>query len=469
MEFNKFRAGILLRVSGLFLTLFLSLYSYFVAGYAISGIFLFVLTIALVFELIHFLEKTNRDLARFLNSIQFSDFSQSFIEKKYGSSFRELNEAFSDIIEKFQKTRSETEEHAQYLQTVFKHVNAGLISFYGDGEITLINKAAKNLLKLGDIRNINQLLYISPEFVSALKNIHSGQKILVKINSSDVHLELAVSAAEIKMRGHLYKLISLQDISSELERERLQNEVDIARSVHMRLLPEVYPKIPGYQLTAQCLPALEVGGDYYDFFRLNENKTGIVIADVSGKGLPAAIYMTLTKGIFQSYAGKSFSPRELLIHINEIVYRTIERGSFITMFYAILDHSDNTITYARAGHEPVIFCGGNGKPQLLKPGGMALGLENGEIFSKATIEQKLKLNQGDTLFFYTDGFIDSKNKLNNDFGIENLISVINANKNLKQDEIISRIKSEISSFRQEMPQYDDMTFIALTKINNEKI
>ncbi len=246
------------------------------------------------------------------------------------------------------------------------------------------------------------------------------------------------------------------------ERERMAKELEIARQVQMRLLPKESPRIPGCDIAGICIPAKEVGGDYYDFVQMSERKFGIVIGDVSGKGVPAAIYMTLTKGIFQSHAEEHISPREVLVKVNSLMYRTIERGSFVSMFYAVLDMNDLTLRYSRAGHNPAIYLQrSNGHFSLLEPEGIALGLEEGEVFGKVIHEQEMKLNQGDLLIFYTDGFTEAMNKKLEEYGEERLLKVVQANEEKPAREIIEAVCADVKSFVKDYPQHDDMTMVVV--------
>lgn len=246
------------------------------------------------------------------------------------------------------------------------------------------------------------------------------------------------------------------------ERERMAKELEIARQVQMRLLPKESPHIPGCDIAGICIPAKEVGGDYYDFVQMSERKFGIVIGDVSGKGVPAAIYMTLTKGIFQSHAEEQTSPREVLVKVNSLMYRTIERGSFVSMFYAMLDMKDLTLRYCRAGHNPAIyFQRSNGNSTLLEPAGIALGLEEGEVFNRVIQEQELRLHRGDLLVFYTDGFTEAMNKNREEYGEERLLKGIQAHEEKPAREIIEAVCAEVKSFVKDYPQHDDMTMVVV--------
>ncbi|MBN1153335.1 SpoIIE family protein phosphatase [candidate division KSB1 bacterium] len=246
------------------------------------------------------------------------------------------------------------------------------------------------------------------------------------------------------------------------ERARLIRELEIARRVQMSLLPKTEPTIPGFQIAGICLPAQEVGGDYYDFVSVNQTKTGIVIGDVSGKGVPAAIYMTLTKGIMQSYAEENTSPLKVLSKVNKLMYKSIEKDTFVSMFYAILDHRNKTLTYARAGHNPAILLKGNNNScQLLESKGIGLGLEKGVIFDQTIREETLSLGKGDILVLYTDGFTEAMNSSLVEYGEDKFLKIIESNSNLSASELIDKILHDIKRYVKGHPQHDDMTMVII--------
>jgi sigma-B regulation protein RsbU (phosphoserine phosphatase) len=246
------------------------------------------------------------------------------------------------------------------------------------------------------------------------------------------------------------------------ERERMRKELEIARNVQMGLLPKENPNISGFDISGLCKPAKEVGGDYFDFVYLSKNKLGIAIGDVSGKGVPAAIYMTLTKGILQSHADENISPKIVLNKVNKLLYRNIERNSFVSMFYAILDINERTLTFARAGHNPGIMINQrDGASRLLTTDGIALGLEEGTVFDKTLKEHTIKLNRGDALIFYTDGFTEAMNTRLEEYGEEAFLEIISKNSHLPTTELIRKIISEIEKFTNEAQQHDDMTIVII--------
>lgn len=249
------------------------------------------------------------------------------------------------------------------------------------------------------------------------------------------------------------------------ERERLRKELEIAAKVQLSLLPKEEPKIPGYDIAAISIPAIEAGGDYFDFVKLSGTKLGVAIGDVSGKGVGAAIYMTLTKGILQAHAEEDTSPRNVLAKVNRLLYKTIEKNSFVSMFYAILDVNQHKMIYARAGHNPGILTSQqSGGTKLLLSKGMALGLEEGHIFSSTLNEEEFGINQGDVCVLYTDGFTEAMNEKHEQFGEDRLISLIEKNRNVSSHELINIILKEVNKFVDNYPQHDDMTIVVLKRV-----
>ena len=248
------------------------------------------------------------------------------------------------------------------------------------------------------------------------------------------------------------------------ERERLKQELEIAAKVQLSLLPKEQPLIEGYDIVGFSMPAKEAGGDYYDFVKLSENRQGIAIGDVSGKGVGAAIYMTLTKGILQAHAEENVSPKLVLGKVNRLLYKTIEKNSFVSMFYAILDIENHTLLYSRAGHNPGIFCSFEEREsKLLMSKGIALGLEEGTVFQDTLTEDTINLKQGDVVVFYTDGFTEAMNDKLEQYGEEKLIKLIQTNRDKSANEILDLVLRDVKNFTKSYPQHDDMTIIILKR------
>ncbi len=246
------------------------------------------------------------------------------------------------------------------------------------------------------------------------------------------------------------------------ERERIKRELEIARDVQASFLPREKPQIEGIDIASLCLPAKEVGGDYYDFVEIGKNKLGVAIGDVSGKGTSAAFYMTLTKGFLKSQAKYVDSPMQVLKNMNELFYDNVERGVFISMIYSIFDLEKREMSFSRAGHNPMILRrSGRGEAEEISPPGIALGLEKGEIFSR-TIEQKtIPIHSGDVFLFYTDGLNEALNSSNEEYGEKRLRLSVEKNSQLPVEILLDNIEEDIYYFTGRAPQHDDMTAVII--------
>jgi sigma-B regulation protein RsbU (phosphoserine phosphatase) len=262
---------------------------------------------------------------------------------------------------------------------------------------------------------------------------------------------------------------SIEDLLRQAaEKKRLEEELRIAREIQMSLLPQGPFEMRGLSVTALCVPAREVGGDYYDFFRIGERRLGILIADVSGKGTSAALYMAELKGLMLSLSQIHTSPRALMLAADRIIAANLDARSFITMTYAVLDLDAGTMTYARAGHTPLMYVPGPGSPldphvRILAPDGLVLGLniDHGEMFERLLEEHTLELHPGDLALFFTDGISEAMNEADDFFGEGRLGRLIEKHAHLSSDELRERVLREIEAFVGNAPQHDDMTMIFL--------
>jgi serine phosphatase RsbU (regulator of sigma subunit) len=261
---------------------------------------------------------------------------------------------------------------------------------------------------------------------------------------------------------------SIEDLLRQAaEKKRLEEELRIAHEIQMSLLPQGALRMPGLSVTALCVPAREVGGDYYDFLPLDEHRVGVLIADVSGKGTSAALYMAELKGLVLSLSRIHTSPRDLLITANRIIAEHLDARSFITMTYAVVDLRAGTLTYARAGHTPLIYLpgapGASRRVRILTPDGMVLGLklDRGEMFERLLEEQTIPLHAGDLYLLFTDGISEAMNDRDDCFGEQRLGRLIEEHAHLPADELRERMLREISAFVGGAPQHDDMTMILL--------
>ena len=257
-------------------------------------------------------------------------------------------------------------------------------------------------------------------------------------------------------------------LQTAAEKKRLEEELRIARQIQMSLLPRGPLDVAGLAITALCVPAREVGGDYYDFFPLPQNRLGVLIADVSGKGTSAALYMAELKGLVLSLSQIYFSPRQLLTEVNRIISANLDSRSFITMTYAVLDLNQGIATFARAGHTPLIYLPSRGVPepaaQVLVPSGMVVGLRidgAAQKFAELLEEHTLELGAGDVLVLYTDGITEAMNSESDLFGDSRLSRIVEEHGHLDSAELRERILREIEAFVGGADQHDDMTMILM--------
>jgi two-component system nitrogen regulation sensor histidine kinase NtrY len=199
------------------------------------------LIIVQIVSLIYYVEKTNRDLTRFLESIKYSDFAGSFSSGGRGKSYEHLTDAFTGVMAQFQKARSEKEQQYRYLQTLIQHIGLGILSYDTLGNIDLINKSAKRLLKVNYLNNINKLQDKLPELVNALKNCKTGGKTLIKIDNGDESMTLAIHCTEFRMRDKLLKLVSMQNIESELAEQEMAAWQKLIRVLTHEIMNSITP------------------------------------------------------------------------------------------------------------------------------------------------------------------------------------------------------------------------------------
>ncbi len=250
------------------------------------------------------------------------------------------------------------------------------------------------------------------------------------------------------------------------EKKRLENELRLARQIQMSLLPRDPTSVPGLSVTAVCRPAREIGGDYYDFIRLGERRLGVLVADVSGKGTSAALYMAELKGLVLSLGHTYESPRQLLIEANRILSGALDSRSFITMLYAVIDLDAGTLTYARAGHTPLIHAsaqGGRRKVRILLPDGLVLGLHGLERqFTELLEEHQMAVEPGDVAVLFTDGVTEAMNEQDDLFGEARLARLLEDDDAAdSSDALHERILRDVDAFVGSAAQHDDMTMVLL--------
>jgi len=248
-------------------------------------------------------------------------------------------------------------------------------------------------------------------------------------------------------------------IKKSIERERLIREMMVAQEMQRRLLPQTLPKIATLELDAVSTPAFEVGGDYYDFVQLDKSKLGIIVGDVSGKGVSAAFYMSEVKGIFQSLSRLYPSPKDFMVKANEALSGSIDKHSFISLIYAVVDTTTGTLVLARAGHCPLLHVSGE-TVQYLRPTGMGLGLSQGPAFSDSIEEKSIALKNSDLCVFYTDGVTEAR-RGDDEFGYDRLLDTVLQSKGKSATEVKDNIIETVRAHTNHGANEDDLTVVVL--------
>jgi len=248
------------------------------------------------------------------------------------------------------------------------------------------------------------------------------------------------------------------------EKKRLDHDLEIARDIQRVLLPAEAPAAAGYDVYGINVPAHQVGGDYFDYIKVDDNHLGIAIADVSGKGVPASLIMAICRSVLRSQAANNLSPGDVLKSVNRQLYPDIKEDMFISMLYLILGGAGD-VTLSRAGHDaPLLFKRASNTVIRLKPPGMVLGIDSGSVFDRLTTDFTVSLERDDCLVLYTDGVTEALDNDGNEFGVERLIAALRAGAAQGAQAVVTRAIQDVRDFAGSTPQNDDITLIAIRKI-----
>jgi len=249
-------------------------------------------------------------------------------------------------------------------------------------------------------------------------------------------------------------------ILEHTRKQRIERELELAREIQYTFLPKTTSTFPGLDFATNCEPAFEIGGDYYDIIGIDENRLGVAVCDVSGKGIQAAFYMTLLKGFLASLCTIEKSPSKLMFRINDLFRKNAPRGTFITMIYGIYDKRDSSFTFSRAGHEPLLVSQ-NGVQRYLRPDGLAVGMAAPEIFDEKLKEEKIFLQDNDFVVLFTDGYSEARNRRGSFLGEDALIDMVQEGSSAA--EIMKSLNNKVLHFMDTANRHDDMTMVILRK------
>ncbi|MEX0770867.1 MAG: SpoIIE family protein phosphatase [Balneolaceae bacterium] len=248
------------------------------------------------------------------------------------------------------------------------------------------------------------------------------------------------------------------------QEERIKQELQIARKVQQSFLPVKKPNLSGLDLTAVCIPAYETGGDYYDFIRIDEHRVAVIVGDVSGKGFQAAFYMTFIKGVLHALCRDYDSTVTVLNKANELFYENARKGTFISLVFGVLDLKDGRFIFSRAGHNPLLhYRNADNKLDIIRPNGMALGMAQGDVFTRNITEQSIQLKKHDLLVLFTDGIVEAVNPSNDYYGDHRLHHKIYFHQQETSEEIVNQIIKDVYDFSDGAKQHDDMTLLVIKR------
>ncbi|MDE3058987.1 MAG: PP2C family protein-serine/threonine phosphatase, partial [Bacteroidota bacterium] len=249
------------------------------------------------------------------------------------------------------------------------------------------------------------------------------------------------------------------------EKERMKQELEIARRIQLESLPQSVPRIKGLDIAGNSLPALEVGGDFFDYLNGSPHKVTVIVGDVSGKGTSAALYMSKVQGIFRSLHAFKLSPHELMVRANGLLCRDLEKSSFITVLGAEFNTLTKRLVIARAGHLPLFFYSAKEKRvEKITPRGLGLGLNDKGVFSYELKEKKIRCTRGDVFLFVTDGITEAMNVKNEEFGEERLTGLLKQSHTASANEIRDSVMKEVKQFAAGAYQHDDQTVVVVKAV-----
>ncbi len=248
------------------------------------------------------------------------------------------------------------------------------------------------------------------------------------------------------------------------EKRKLDDEIRTAQEVQKVLLPAYEPTIPGYRVCGSNTPARMISGDYFDYMELPNARSGVVIADVTGKGVPAGLLMAMCRSILRVTAQNVQSPTEALALVNRNLFPDVREDMFVSLVYIVLENGSGDLVMSRAGHDaPLMFRSADRKIEMIKPPGLALGIDEGDVFERVTKDLPLKMESGDCLLLYTDGVCEAEDRDGNEYGLERLKSEFLKAAPLGAEVVMDTIKQSVTKFAGGRPQMDDITLIVIEK------
>ncbi len=261
-----------------------------------------------------------------------------------------------------------------------------------------------------------------------------------------------------------FTLRTAEVFSDAAEKRRLDSDLQVAQEIQRILLPSCAPNFEGFEIAGSNVPARHVSGDYYDFLKVDSDHCGVVIADVSGKGVPASLIMATCRSVLRSQASGEKSAAQVLKNVNERLFPDIKEDMFISMAYMILERNSSMVTLCRAGHDaPFLYRASDASVTRVNPPGMAVGIDSGEAFNRFTRDFTLELHKNDCLVLYTDGVTEALDGEGEEFGNDRVTQAIVESAPHGASAILERLTADLKRFVGAAPQHDDITLIVIRK------
>jgi len=242
-----------------------------------------------------------------------------------------------------------------------------------------------------------------------------------------------------------------------IEKQRLQTQLEVARQVQLQLLPPREPELDGYDISAYNFPTEEVSGDYYDWVRIYDDQIAVVIADVSGKGVPAALLMAFLRASLRAATHIGYAPHISMSKVNYLLWESIERNQFVTAFYGILDATNHTLSYTNAGHSPPLLMRADGTVQFEERGGVPLGMFRDSRY----YEYFETIQPGEVFVLYTDGVNEAMNSADEEYGRERLVAAVRACRDQSARDMIDFLHRDLTEWTEGRGAHDDVTFFII--------
>jgi serine phosphatase RsbU (regulator of sigma subunit) len=299
------------------------------------------------------------------------------------------------------------------------------------------------------------------ETVREYKQDKDSEKVVSAMGRIKVRNELGLLSQDISELAKEIDYYTAENVRLAAEKERVAAELDMARKIQADQLPSDFPKRKEFDIYASMTPAKEVGGDFYDLFFVDDDHLALVIADVSGKGVPAALFMMMSKILVNNFAMMGGSPAKVLEQTNAQICKNNDEEMFVTVWFGVLEISTGKITAANAGHEYPMLKKADGSFELFKDKhGFVIGGIDGMKYK----EYEFTLERGGTLFLYTDGVAEATNAKNELFGTERMLEALNAEPNASPKTLLDNMKQAVDEFVGDAPQFDDLTMLGVKLI-----